>query len=93
MKTKRLWCIFYRIRVSSNSKWCKWVGPCGIGILSSHSIFIGPELINALQGRPFFIRTRKQARAIAKEINEKSNITWTWVQYTVRPVKITYEVL
>ena len=93
MKTIRVWCIFYRIRVSSDSKWLDWIGPCGIGILFSHSLFIGEELTNALQGRPFFIRTRKQARAIAKEIDEKSNITWTWIQHTVRPIKITYEVL
>lgn len=88
MKTKKVWAIFYRIRVNSNSKWCKWVGPCGVFLLGFPSSKV---LTDILRGRPFFFRTRKQAREMAKELDQKSNITWTWVQHTVRPMKLTYE--
>ncbi len=90
MKTQRVWSIFYRVRASSASKWCTWVGPCGIFALPQ---IFHTKITNAMQGRPFFFRTRKQAQAVAKELDEKSNSTWTWTQHIVRPIKLTYEVI
>ncbi len=86
----KLWCIFYRVRSSTTSKWCKWVGPCGVNILP---LLIQDDIKEALQGRPFFFRTRKPARNMANKLNEKRNITWTWVQYKVQAVRLTYEVI
>jgi hypothetical protein len=90
MKTKKVWGLFYRIRVSPNSKWSKMTGPCGIFTLPNK---LDREIADALQGRPFFFRTRKLARAMATKLDKEKNITWTWVEYTVRPIKLTYEVL
>ena len=90
MTTKRVWCIFYRIRINSNTKWSGWCGPCGIYALDYSC---SKRMTNSLRGRPFFFRTRKQARDMAKELDLKKNITWTWVQHTVRPVNLTYKVL
>lgn len=90
MKTQRVWGIFYRVRSSSQSKWGAWVGPCGVNILP---LLIQEDVKETLQGRPFFFRTRKPARNMVIKLNEKRNITWSWVQYIVRPVKLTYEVL
>lgn len=88
MKTKKVWAIFFRIRVTQNSKWCKWCGPCGVFTLLFRPSKV---LTDILQGRPFFFRTRKQAREKAKELDQKSNFTWTHVQHTVRPMRLTYE--
>jgi len=88
MKSKKVWAIFYRVRSSSISKWTKWTGPCGIYVVQPTA---PPEIIMALRGRPFFFRTRRQARNTAKKLDQKSNITWTWVQHTVRPMTLTYK--
>lgn len=89
MKKQRVWGIFYRVRTSSHSKWCNWVGPCGIHILPFTLVC---EIADALRGRPFFFRTRKLAREMIEKLNEK-NRTWPWVDYSVRPIKLTYEAI
>lgn len=90
MKTQRVWGIFYRVRSNSGSKWGKWIGPCGVNILP---LLIQEDIKEALQGRPFFFRTRQPARNMVKKLNEKRNITWTWVCYCVKPVRLTYETI
>ncbi len=99
-ETKRAWAIFYRIRISSKSKWGSWIGPCGIYAMrlsvekdSFGCCPINPKMSKCLSGRPFLFHTRKQARDRAKELDKRSNLTWTWTHHTVRPVKLTYEVL
>lgn len=89
-ETVRAWGIFYRVRASRHGKWSKWTGPLGVYCLTS---IISSELLDILGGRPCLTRTRKQARDIAKAKSIESNKTWTWVQYSVRPVKLTYEAL
>lgn len=88
MRTQKLWGLFYRVRSSSYSKWCKWVGPCGVHCLPYQ---VSSDIIDALRGRPFFFGTRKQARLAATKLNDDKNKTWIWVQYCVRPIKLTYE--
>ena len=90
MKIQRVWAIFYRVRSSTDSKWCNWVGPCGVYVLN---FLLHDEILDALRGRPFFFRTRKQARIKIREILKDKNISWTWVQYKTRPIKLTYEVI
>ena len=95
-KSKRAWGIFYRIRVFSKSKWGSWIGPCGIYAMrfsQDEKQLLTSEMTDYLAGRPLLFRTRKQARDRAKEIDAKANLTLTWVQHTVRPIKVTYEVL
>ncbi len=90
MKTKKVWAIFYRVRSNSHSKWSGWAGPCGIHVV----LPISPsELVETLSGRPFFFRTRKQARAAATKLGKEKNITWTWVQYCVKPAELTYRII
>lgn len=92
MNTQRVWAIFYRIRTCSQSKWGSWTGPCGVYALNYTQKFpLHGKITDALSGRPFFFRTRKQARTMAKKLDKLDNTIWTWAQHTVRPIKLTYE--
>lgn len=90
MKKQKVWAIFYRIRTSSHSEWCNWVGPCGIHILP---LTLPCEIADALRGRPFFFRTRKLAREMIEKLIKEKNTTWIWVNYCVRLIELTYKVL
>lgn len=87
-KSLKVWSIYYRVRSHSRGKWTKYIGPCGVHILH---ITLPCEITDALRGRPFFFRTRKLARDMVKKLYDEKNTTWKWVQYTVRPIKLTYE--
>lgn len=90
-KSIRLWGLFYRVRANSKAKWDNdWTGPLGVYCFPEVLNF-DKELMKSLALRPFLFRTRSQARTIAKKESEESNKTWTWVQYQVRPIKVTYE--
>jgi hypothetical protein len=90
-KTVQVWGLFYRVRVNSRDKWDNdWTGPVGPFAFRD---FLPDKLLTWFSGRSFFFRTRKQALDVAKEKATNANKTWTWVQYRVRPVKLTYEVL
>lgn len=80
------WGISYRIRVDSNSKWCRWVGPVGVYGVAHVPQRIREELSN----RPYFFRTRVQARKIAQARTIESNKTWTWCQYAVKKYKLSW---
>ena len=87
-KAYRVWAIYYQVRYSRHDKWSEWVGPLGAYCLGE---IISKELLDILGGRPFFTRTRKQARNVAEIKSRKANKTWKWVRYTVRPIHLTYE--
>lgn len=84
----RVWGIWYTIRCSSSDKWVSWVGPIGV-----YSIDLGfsPGAKGCLGGRPLFFRTRKLARDCAKNKAKARNLTWTWVKYQVRPLRLDWE--
>lgn len=88
-KTVRVWGLFYRVRVNSRARWDRdWVGPIGPYALRD---YIPDKMMGWLGGRSFFFRTRQQARDVAKEKSSGANKTRTWVQYTVRSIKLTCE--
>ena len=87
-KTVKAWTIYYRVRTNRHDKWCNWVGPLGIYAFRN---LLPSEKLTWFSDRPFLFRTRKQARDIAKEKTRASNQSWEWVQYTVHPIKVTYE--
>jgi len=88
-KTKRVWGLYYTTRANSMSRWERndWTGPCGVYI-------VGRELpgfyLNCLSDRPFFFRTRTLARQKVKELTKKTNVSWQWVKYTVRPITLSW---
>lgn len=87
-KTVKVWAIYYRTRVNSTSKWEKdWVGPLGPYAFN----FLPREVKGYCGNRSFVFRIRKQARDVANAKSLESNKTWTWVQYQVRPINLTYE--
>ena len=89
-KSKRVWAIYYTIRVNSDTPWSEnWVGPCGIHIIPTMDF--SSFGVACLSDRPFFFRTRALARQRAKELSELKNITWKWVKYQVRPLLLTWE--
>lgn len=59
----RVWGLEYTIKI--NGKWLKkWTGPCGIYAMYCMD---KPDIdFSIFEGRPFFFRTRKQARKEAK---------------------------
>ena len=88
IETKRVWAIYYKVRITSNAPWCKeWVGPCGIFAARTTE---DRYLQDCLSGRPFFFRTRALARQRAKELSIESNQTWVWCKHTVRPFILTW---
>jgi hypothetical protein len=86
--TKRVWGIWYTIRAHEN-KWDSfWFGPIGVyGI----SFDFPAEIRGWLSQRPFFFRTRKQARDHARKLMGEKNITWEWIKYQVRPIRLSWE--
>ena len=88
-KSRRVWAIYYTVRVNRNTSWCKnWVGPCGVGIAMKD--MKDSFLWDCLSYRPFFFRTRWLARRRAKELDAKSNISWVWCKHTVRPLTLSW---
>lgn len=88
-RSKRVWAIYYTVRVSSNAPWGKeWTGPCGVGVVAKD--MLDSFLWSCLSHRPFFFRTRALARQKIKELAQKKNINWTWVKYTVRPITLSW---
>ena len=88
-KQRRVWAIYYKVRLNSNDLWRKheWVGPCGVYIMNDFLSFIQ----DCLSERPFFFRTRALARQQAKELSEKRNISWNWIKYKVEPFTLSWE--
>ena len=86
-KTRKVWAIYYAIRVNTDAPWCSWVGPCGAGVTHRHLSY---DTIKGLMGRPFFFRTRALARQRAKELSLEENKTWVGVKHTVRPFILTW---
>ena len=82
-----VWGICYSIRVNSNAKWVPWVGPVGVYGIK----YVPQELKNQLAGRPYFFRTRAEARKVAKAREIESNKTWTWCKYTVKKYQLSWE--
>ncbi len=83
----RVWAIYYTVRANSKSKWCGWVGPCGVNILGD---IFQPFERDCLSGRPLFFRTRTLARLRAWKLGLQKNKTWEWVRYQVRPIELIY---
>jgi len=92
MKTRRVWAIYYKVRMNSEDSWNRheWIGPCGVGVTGRNLILF---ITDCLSGRPFFFRTRALARQKAKELNLKRNISWNWIKHTVRPINLSWEEL
>lgn len=88
-KQRRVWAIYYKIRLNSDDSWRRheWVGPCGVYIKEGFSPFIQDFLC----GRPLFFRTRASARQITKELSERKNISWNWIKYKVEPFTLSWE--
>jgi len=79
-KKRTVWGICYTIRVNSNAKWVPWVGPTGVYGMAH----VPQKIRDELSGRPYFFRTRKEARKVAKAGTLESNKTWTWCKYRVK---------
>lgn len=86
-KNRRVWAIYYTVRVNRNTSWCKDVGPCGIFAARTT---VDKYIQDCLSGRPFFFRTRALARQRAKELDAESNKTWVWCKHTVRPIMLSW---
>jgi len=80
MRQRIVWGISYAIRVNSDAKWCPWVGPIGVFGMAH----VPQKIRGELSGRPYFFRTRKEARKVAKAGTLESNKTWTWCKYSVK---------
>jgi len=83
----KVWGIWFAIRVNSVAKWGNWHGPIGVHVIK----FVPQEIKDVLPHRPFFFRTRKQAREHAKKADVKSNKTWVWIKHQVRPIELTWQ--
>ncbi len=89
-KSRRVWAIYYTVRVNRNTSWCKkWVGPCGVGVIMKIEIH-NSFLQDCLSHRPFFFRTRALARLRVVRLLREKNITWNWVKYTVKPITLSW---
>jgi len=84
---KIVWGICSTIRINSNSKWLSWIGPIGIYGIKE----VPQELENQLAGRPYFFRTREEARKVAKAKALRNNKTWTWCKYKVKKYQLSWE--
>jgi len=84
-----VWGICSTIRVSSYAKWRPWVGPIGVFAMTHIPAKIGIKI--ELSGRPYFFRTRAEARKIAKAKTLERNKTWTWCKYKVKKYQLSWE--
>ena len=87
MRQRIVWGISYAIRVNSDAKWCPWVGPIGVFGMAH----VPQKIRGELSDRPYFFRTRKEARKAAEVKTLESNKTWTWCKYTVKKYHLMWE--
>ena len=81
----RVWGIYHKVK--ANGMWCRnWTGPCGIYGMSFRDKL--GDVADIVAGRPFFFRTRKQARDEVKKQEERSNQTRIWVKHKVAPFEL-----
>lgn len=90
-----VWGVSYTVRSSPQDKWSKdWSGPLGVYAFWSESSDVSSIMnvnfddLDVFAKRPFFFRTRQQARDAIKHHKEE----W-WIKYRIDTYELSWKLL